>query len=68
MRNIFLEILYMKYDGKASPRPFYKKKKIKHISESTAWNAIKFAFAVCPSRDLPKYIKTNLLATYFYRT
>ena len=25
MQNIFLEILYIKYDGEASPRPFYKK-------------------------------------------
>ena len=28
MWNIFLEILYLKYDGEASPRPFSKKSKL----------------------------------------
>ena len=31
---------------------------IEHISESTIWNIRQFAFIVCPSRELPKYMET----------
>ena len=54
MENIILEKSYTKCGGEASSRPFYKKSKIDHISGSTAWNAIKFAFSICPSRGLRK--------------
>ena len=35
MRNIFLEELYIKCGDNGSPRPFYKKNKIDHLSGST---------------------------------
>ena len=35
------------------------------MSGSTVWNAIKFVFIICPSRGLPKYIKTQVQATCF---
>ena len=65
MVNIFLEKLYTKYDREASRRPFSYKIKIKHISGSTVLSVIKFVFIVCPSRVLPKYIKTKVLTTCF---
>ena len=43
MRNIFLEKSYKKCGGEASPRPFYKKIKIEHISVSAVGN-VKICF------------------------
>ena len=34
MRNIFLEKSYTKFGGEISPRPFFEKSKIDHISRS----------------------------------
>ena len=34
LRNIFLEKSYKECGGEASPRPFYKKIKIEHMSKS----------------------------------
>ena len=45
-------------------KALFLKKKIKHISESTAWNLI-VCFFVCPIRGLPKYIQTKVLTTCF---
>ena len=39
---------------------------IEHISGSTVLNVIKIVFIACPSRGLPKYIKTEVLTTCFY--
>ena len=36
MRNIFIEKPYTKCVGEASPKPFYRKSRIEHISGSTA--------------------------------
>ena len=62
MGYIFLAKSYAKYDREAVSRPFYKKS---DISGSTVSNDVKFAFIVCPSRGLLKYIKTKMLATGF---
>ena len=64
-RNVFLEKLYTKFGGEASPRPFSKKLKLKNISGSTVWIAVKFVFIVCPSQGLPKHIKSKVLITCF---
>ena len=65
MRNIFLKKSNTKYGGEDSPRPFYKKSKIEHISGSTAWNVVQFVFIVCPSGCVPKYTKTKAVITCF---
>ena len=39
--------------------------KIEHIFGSTVGYVKKFAFVVCSSRNLPKYIKTNLIKNFF---
>ena len=54
-----------KYGRETSARPFLKKIKFEIISGWLVWNVIKFAFIVCLSRRLPKYIKTKLLNTCF---
>ena len=65
MRGIFLEKSYTKCGEETSPRPIYKKSKL-NISGSRVLNIIKFLFTVCPSRRLPKYIKTKMLTICFY--
>ena len=65
MRNIFLKKSNTKYGGEDSPRPFYKKSKIEHISGSTAWNVVQFVFIVCPSGCVPEYTKTKAVITCF---
>ena len=40
--------------------------KIEHISWSTVWNFMQFAFIVRPSQVLPKYIEIKALTTCFY--
>ena len=58
MINTFIEKLYLKCGGKASPRPFIKTQNWAYL-----WiNRLK-GF---PSRCLPKYIKTKVLTTFFY--
>ena len=42
-----------------------KKKKNEHVFRSTVGNVIQFVFIVCPSRGLPKYVKTKVLNTCF---
>ena len=64
MRNIFLEKSYAKCVGEARQDPFIKNQNWAY--GSTVWSVIKFVFIVCPSRGLPKYIKSKLLSTYFY--
>ena len=44
----------------------FLKIKIEHTSGSTVWNVVQFVFIACPSRGLPKYVKTKLLTTCFY--
>ena len=61
MRTIFLEKLYKKCVGEASPRPSYRKSKF-----SKSLNQQKFISIVCPSRGLPEYVKTKVLTTCFY--
>ena len=53
MRNIFLEKLSTKYNGKTISTPFLKKIKIEHISGS-----IVFVFNVCKVEDYRKYFET----------
>ena len=53
MRNIFLEKLSTKYNGKTISTPFLKKIKIEHISGS-----IVFVFNVCEVEDYRKYFET----------
>ena len=62
MRDIFLEKSCPKYDGETSPRRFFKKIKIGHISGSSF---IQFVFIICPSQGLRKYIETKVLTTCF---
>ena len=57
MRNIFFQNSEAKCGEEACSRPFYKKSK---LSKWNAWNVIKFAFIVCPSWGLPKYIKRKI--------
>ena len=52
MRNIFLGKPCTKCGGKASPKPFYKKSKLR--------------ICVCPRRWLPKLIETKVPTTCFY--
>ena len=61
MRNIFLKKPYIKnMVEKLVLDPFIKKKiKIEHISRLPVWNV----FIVCPSRGLPKHVKTKVLTT-----
>ena len=66
MKNIFLKRSYPESGGEASPRPFSKKIKIKHIFESTVWKFIVIFFNVCPSCGLPKYVETKVLIIRFY--
>ena len=65
MRNIFLEKSYTKWGGEGSLRSIYKKSKLS-MSLVQQWNVIELVFIVCPNERLPKYIKTKVLATYFY--
>ena len=46
MRNIFPEKSCTKCGGETSPRPFIKKTKIEHISESTVLSLIQFVSVV----------------------
>ena len=59
MKSIFLEKLYTKCGGEASPRPFYRKSKfstsLDQQSEMLTFPTIKFDFILCPSRRLPKH-------------
>ena len=41
------------------------KKKNEHVFRSAVGNVIQFVFIVCPSRGLPKYVKTKVLNTCF---
>ena len=61
MRNIFLKKPYIKnMVEKLVLDPFIKKKiKIEHTSRLPVWNV----FIVCPSRGLPKHVKTKVLTT-----
>ena len=45
--------------------PFHKKPKLS-ISLDQQFQMLEFVFIVCPSRSLPKYIKTMVLTTWFY--
>ena len=54
MNNIFFKKSYTKCGGEESPRTFYKKPKIEHISGSTVWSVIKIIFIVCRSRGALK--------------
>ena len=45
-RNLFLEKLYRKWGGEASPRLFYKKINLEHNSGSTVGNVIIIVFIV----------------------
>ena len=47
---------------KLDSQPFIKNQN----NRWTVWKAINFVFILCPSRGLLKYIKTKVLATYFY--
>ena len=60
MRNIFLENDPQSV-GDASPRPFSKNPKL-----SISLDVMEFVFVVCPSRGLPKYIKTKVLSICLY--
>ena len=46
IRNIFLQKVFTKCDGKTSPRRFSKTIKIEHISGSIVNSFIQFAFVV----------------------
>ena len=59
MRNIFLEKWFTKCDGETIL-------KVKQSSGSIAWNFIHFIFIVCRIQEIPKYIDTKVLITYFY--
>ena len=56
IRNIFLENLYTKCGGEASPRPFHKKSKLR-ISLNQQPERYKVCFIVFPSRGLPNILK-----------
>ena len=49
MKNIFLEKSDTKYDGETSSRPFSKKIKIEHISESIVLKFYIICFYCMPS-------------------
>ena len=46
MRNVFLEELCKKWGGKTSPRPFFEKFTIEHISESIVLSFIQFLYFI----------------------
>ena len=67
VRNVFLQKSYTKCGGKAIPRPFYRNSNLS-ITVDQQSEMLQFAFIVCPSGDLPKYIKIkkfNALTTCF---
>ena len=45
--------------------PFIKKIKTEHTSRSSVSNTTQLAFTACSRPSLLKYIKTDLLTTYF---
>ena len=65
MRNIFIEKLYTKFGGEASPRPFYKKSKLSLSLDQQSEMIYSFSIAF-PSRGPPNNIKTEVLTTCFY--
>ena len=65
IRNIFPEKSNPKYGGIASLTAFYKKSKLRK-SVDQQYESYKVFFIVCPTRSLPKYIKTKVLTTCFY--
>ena len=66
MRNILSWKIMHKIWRRSYSQTLLWKIKIEHISGSTIWIVIKFVFIICPSRGLLKYIKTEVLTTYFY--
>ena len=65
--NAFLQNSYTKCDAEASSRPVHKKSKFSvFLDQKHEWNVIKFVFNVCPSRGLPKYVKTKVMITCFW--
>ena len=65
MTNIFLEKSYTIGVRETSPRPYFKRSNLK-IALDQQSNFTQFVFIVCPSRELPKYIETMILTTWFY--
>ena len=44
----------------------FHKIKIEHISGSTVWNFLQFAFIVCPRQGVPAYVEIKVFITCFY--
>ena len=70
-KNMTWDIFSLKYQntkcgGETGPTAFSWKIKIDHTSGSTVWYFLQFAFVVCPSQGLPKYIKTKVHGTCFF--
>ena len=63
----FFGKIIIKYCGEAGPRPFCEKSKLSTSLDQQS-EMLKFAFVVCPSTDLLKYVKAKLHTTYFYLT
>ena len=68
MRNNFFcwkSYTKCRLEANPSPRLFYEKIRIEHISESTVSNVLQFTLIVYPCECLPKYVKTKVRATCF---
>ena len=59
VRNIFLQKVFTKCDGKTSPRPFSKTIKIEHISGSIVNSFIQFAFVVWQAEGQQNILKLS---------
>ena len=57
MRNSFLIKSYTKCGGETSPRPFFKKSKMKLISGSTVWNLCRFFSLYAQFEDYQNSLK-----------
>ena len=66
MINIFLEKSYTKFGGEVGPRAFCKKSKLSISLDQQSKILYSLFSLLCPSRGLPKYIKTKVLTTYVY--
>ena len=74
IKNVFLEIVYIKCGGEAisrwesdgQARPFYKKIKIEYNTASSVSNVTRLVFNCMSKSRSTKIYKTNLLTTCFH--